>query len=102
MRGWRERNTRMIRISEEEISSSVVVNSTVCSNDFYTFKVFFFEEEKCRNEEIELNIYHNLLTNIRYVRHTPHVLYHYYIIIYQRSYVTRTHIEGVIILIILI
>lgn len=63
-------------------------------------KCFF--EEKCRNEEIELNIYHNVFINTRNVRHTPYAMYHYYIIIYQRSYVTRTYIEGVILLIILI
>lgn len=41
VRGWREANTRMIRISVEETSSGVAVGSTVCSHDFYTLEVFF-------------------------------------------------------------
>jgi len=40
--GWREGNTRMIRISVEETSSGVAVGGMFCSHDdFYTFKVFF-------------------------------------------------------------
>jgi hypothetical protein len=63
--------------------------TSILSLDFDTFKVFFFFQKECRNEEIELNIYRMYLHFFTIC--TSYASCNIIIIIYQHSYVTKTY-----------